>query len=83
MSLSSQRVPSVRRAATLILEEERVTLVDFLRLAAGWLRGGGEGEAIPSYLREDLGLPPEELPRDWRDLPSHPIDPSLCYRWRK
>ena len=39
--------------------------------------------AIPPYLRDDLGLPPEPLSRDWEERRRHPVDLTVLHSWRR
>jgi hypothetical protein len=48
-----------------------------------WLNAAPPISPIPPYLREDMGLPPDPLPRDWRDRPHHPVDPTILHAWRR
>jgi hypothetical protein len=58
-------------------------LGDFLAAVWHWLNAAPPISPIPPYLREDMGLPPDPLPRDWRDRPHHPVDPTILHAWRR
>lgn len=38
---------------------------------------------IPPYLRDDLGLPPDPLARDWAGRLRHPVDLTVVHSWRR
>jgi len=38
---------------------------------------------LPSYLRQDVGLPPEPSPLDWRGVPYRLTDPTIVHAWKR
>ncbi|MDR3476147.1 MAG: hypothetical protein P4M09_31265 [Devosia sp.] len=56
---------------------------EWAQLVWSWLNAPPPPPPIPPYLREDMGLPPDPLPRDWRGVPFHPVDPTVLHGWKR